>query len=107
MTNSPPILSRNPKCGQRIGQDGKCLPPSLDSYCLPVQPSDFIYMFLHFDFLKYLEYARFLSFGGAVPYRPVEDIAFAVARFFQLGGTFQNYYMVLNLYWGFMFTRFL
>ncbi|RVW97239.1 Beta-galactosidase 8 [Vitis vinifera] len=26
----------------------------------------------------------FLSFGGAVPYRPVEDIAFAVARFFQL-----------------------
>ncbi|XP_031256445.1 beta-galactosidase 8 isoform X2 [Pistacia vera] len=35
----------------------------------------------------------FLSFGGAVPYRPVEDIAFAVARFFQRGGTFQNYYM--------------
>lgn len=39
---------------------------------------------------------RFLSFGGAVPYRPVEDIAFAVARFFQRGGTFQNYYMVSN-----------
>ncbi|KAF3327137.1 beta-galactosidase 6 isoform X1 [Carex littledalei] len=35
----------------------------------------------------------FLSFGGAVPYRPVQDIAFAVARFFQRGGTFQNYYM--------------
>ncbi|GFZ13150.1 beta-galactosidase 8 [Actinidia rufa] len=35
----------------------------------------------------------FLPFGGAVPYRPVEDIAFAVARFFQRGGTFQNYYM--------------
>ncbi|KAH9700707.1 Beta-galactosidase 8 [Citrus sinensis] len=35
----------------------------------------------------------FLSFGGAVPYRPVEDLAFAVARFFQRGGTFQNYYM--------------
>ncbi|CAM8962200.1 unnamed protein product [Rhodiola kirilowii] len=35
----------------------------------------------------------FLPFGGAVPYRPVEDIAFAVARFYQLGGTFQNYYM--------------
>ncbi|KAJ7980980.1 Beta-galactosidase [Quillaja saponaria] len=35
----------------------------------------------------------FLSFGGAVPYRPVEDIAFAVARFFQRGGTLQNYYM--------------
>ncbi|OVA10161.1 D-galactoside/L-rhamnose binding SUEL lectin domain [Macleaya cordata] len=35
----------------------------------------------------------FLSFGGASPYRPVEDIAFSVARFFQRGGTFQNYYM--------------
>ncbi|OMP05297.1 hypothetical protein CCACVL1_01966 [Corchorus capsularis] len=35
----------------------------------------------------------FLEFGGAVPYRPVEDIAFAVARFYQRGGTFQNYYM--------------
>ncbi|GMP85800.1 hypothetical protein CsSME_00038835 [Camellia sinensis var. sinensis] len=28
----------------------------------------------------------FLSFGGVVPYRPVEDIAFDVARFFQRGG---------------------
>ncbi|XP_020095547.1 beta-galactosidase 6-like isoform X2 [Ananas comosus] len=35
----------------------------------------------------------FLPFGGAVPYRPVEDIAYAVARFFQRGGTFQNYYV--------------
>ncbi|KAJ9555640.1 hypothetical protein OSB04_010254 [Centaurea solstitialis] len=35
----------------------------------------------------------FLSFGGAVPFRPAEDIAFAVARFYQRGGTFQNYYM--------------
>ncbi|KAI4386046.1 hypothetical protein MLD38_004016 [Melastoma candidum] len=35
----------------------------------------------------------FLSFGGAVPYRPAEDLAFAVARFFMRGGTFQNYYM--------------
>lgn len=35
----------------------------------------------------------FLAFGGAVPQRPVEDLAFAVARFYQRGGTFQNYYM--------------
>ncbi|CAH9130257.1 unnamed protein product [Cuscuta epithymum] len=35
----------------------------------------------------------YLSFGGPLPYRPVEDIAFSVARFFQRGGTFQNYYM--------------
>ncbi|KAK4361057.1 hypothetical protein RND71_020009 [Anisodus tanguticus] len=35
----------------------------------------------------------FLAFGYPVPYRPVEDLAFAVARFFETGGTFQNYYM--------------
>ncbi|MCO5561332.1 hypothetical protein L7F22_014953 [Adiantum nelumboides] len=35
----------------------------------------------------------FLSFGGAQPHRPAEDVAFAVARFFQTGGTLQNYYM--------------
>ncbi|XP_020592351.1 beta-galactosidase 6 [Phalaenopsis equestris] len=35
----------------------------------------------------------YLQFGGRTPYRPVEDLAFAVARFFQRGGTFQNYYM--------------
>ncbi|XP_047309038.1 beta-galactosidase 8-like isoform X2 [Impatiens glandulifera] len=35
----------------------------------------------------------FSAFGYAIPYRPVEDLAFAVARFFEKGGTFQNYYM--------------
>lgn len=35
----------------------------------------------------------FLAFGNPIPYRPVEDLAFAVARFFETGGTFQNYYM--------------
>ncbi|KAK3152512.1 hypothetical protein QOZ80_2BG0159990 [Eleusine coracana subsp. coracana] len=35
----------------------------------------------------------FTSFGGAVPHRPVEDLAFAVARFIQKGGSFVNYYM--------------
>ncbi|KAL4365449.1 hypothetical protein AHAS_Ahas07G0107200 [Arachis hypogaea] len=38
--------------------------------------------------------SRFLYYGGAVPYRPVEDLAFAVARFYQLGGIFMNYYMI-------------
>ncbi|CAN1249634.1 Beta-galactosidase 8 [Linum perenne] len=32
----------------------------------------------------------FLSFGGAVPYRPVEDLAFSVARFFQLAGSINS-----------------
>jgi hypothetical protein len=50
----------------------------------------------HSHHSQYFKNDRFLSFGGAVPYRPVEDLAFAVARFYQLGGTFQNYYMVLQ-----------
>lgn len=53
-----------------------------------------LYECLFTHVLPIIANARFLSFGGAVPYRPVEDLAFAVARFFQLGGTFQNYYMV-------------
>ncbi|XP_031399214.1 beta-galactosidase 8-like [Punica granatum] len=35
----------------------------------------------------------FTSFGYPLPHRLVEDLAFAVARFFEMGGTFQNYYM--------------
>ncbi|KAH7657473.1 Beta-galactosidase protein [Dioscorea alata] len=35
----------------------------------------------------------YTGFGGAVPHRPVEDLAFAVARFIQKGGAFINYYM--------------
>ncbi|XP_020873308.1 beta-galactosidase 12 isoform X1 [Arabidopsis lyrata subsp. lyrata] len=35
----------------------------------------------------------FTEFGGAVPYRPAEDIALSVARFIQNGGSFINYYM--------------
>ncbi|GLT79076.1 hypothetical protein SLA2020_505830 [Shorea laevis] len=37
--------------------------------------------------------AWLLGFGEAVPYRPVEDMAFAVARFIQNKGSFVNYYM--------------
>ncbi|CAK9159233.1 unnamed protein product [Ilex paraguariensis] len=36
----------------------------------------------------------FKSWDGKDPHRTAEDVAFAVARFFQTGGTFQNYYMV-------------
>ncbi|KAK1272291.1 Beta-galactosidase 5 [Acorus gramineus] len=35
----------------------------------------------------------FTEFGGTVHKRPVEDLAFAVARFVQKGGSFVNYYM--------------
>ncbi|XP_010049746.2 beta-galactosidase [Eucalyptus grandis] len=35
----------------------------------------------------------YTEFGGAVPYRPAEDLAFSVARFIQNSGSFVNYYM--------------
>ncbi|AES72931.1 beta-galactosidase [Medicago truncatula] len=35
----------------------------------------------------------FKTFGGRDPHRPVEDVAFSVARFFQKGGSLNNYYM--------------
>ncbi|KAJ9537635.1 hypothetical protein OSB04_030368 [Centaurea solstitialis] len=35
----------------------------------------------------------FTEFGGAVPYRPAEDLAYSVAKFIQGGGSFINYYM--------------
>ncbi|KAF7133046.1 hypothetical protein RHSIM_Rhsim09G0058800 [Rhododendron simsii] len=35
----------------------------------------------------------YTTWGGRLPHRPAEDLAFAVARFFQRGGSFQNYYM--------------
>lgn len=47
---------------------------------------------LNFNFL------RFLSFGGQTPQRPVKDLAFATARFFQRGGILQNYYMVYYIF---------
>lgn len=40
---------------------------------------------------------RFTEFGGTVHQRPVEDLAFAVARFIQKGGSYINYYMVTYL----------
>ncbi|KAI3872344.1 hypothetical protein MKX03_019611 [Papaver bracteatum] len=35
----------------------------------------------------------FTGFGGTVPRRPAEDVAYSVAKFIQTGGSFMNYYM--------------
>ncbi|XP_039164676.1 beta-galactosidase-like [Eucalyptus grandis] len=35
----------------------------------------------------------YTEFGGAVPYRQAEDLAFSVVRFIQNSGSFINYYM--------------
>nr|GMC47596.1 beta-galactosidase-like [Ipomoea batatas] len=37
--------------------------------------------------------AWFTEFGGPVPYRPAEDLAYSVAKFIMKGGSFINYYM--------------
>lgn len=44
-------------------------------------------------FLYFLE-CRYTGFGIPVPHRPVEDLAYGVAKFIQKGGSFVNYYMV-------------
>ena len=37
---------------------------------------------------------RYADWGEPLPHRPAQDSAFAVARFYQRGGSLQNYYMV-------------
>lgn len=44
--------------------------------------------------LKFPYDLRFTEFGAPIEQRPVPDLAFAVARFVQKGGSFFNYYMV-------------
>ncbi|KAL7209490.1 hypothetical protein ACSBR1_031099 [Camellia fascicularis] len=39
---------------------------------------------------------RYTEWGGTWPHRPAEDLAFAVAQFFECGGSFQNYYMFVG-----------
>lgn len=41
---------------------------------------------------------RFTEFGGTIVQRPVQDLAFSVARFIQKGGSYVNYYMVVILH---------
>lgn len=55
-----------------------------------------VYYFWVSDLLIFLLIApvRFNTFGSAIRQRPPEDIAYAVARFFQNGGSLNNYYMV-------------
>jgi hypothetical protein len=44
----------------------------------------------------FLLLCRYTGFGIPVPHRPVEDLAYGVAKFIQKGGSFVNYYMVSN-----------
>ena len=93
--NSLQILRISPKCGLRTGVDGRLSIYWFQQFFIALMWL-FSYSRVNLPSQFRLFYPRFLSFGGASPYRPVEDLAFAVARFYQNGGTFQNYYMVLT-----------
>ena len=89
VTTSPQTRSTSRPCGPRRGLDG---------ILLLIQSNQFIpESFRSCESMSnftILPCQRFTKFGGAVPHRPVEDLAFAVARFIQKGGSFVNYYMV-------------
>ncbi|GAV83759.1 hypothetical protein CFOL_v3_27204 [Cephalotus follicularis] len=44
--------------------------------------------------MLFLLFWGFTEFGGPIHQRPVQDVAYTVARFIQRGGSFINYYMV-------------
>lgn len=79
------------KCGQKLGVAGKL--PSFYSSRLKLTLL-VGFFFLIFLYIGYTHIKRFTEFGGTVHKRPVQDLAFAVARFIQTGGSYFNYYMV-------------
>lgn len=81
----------NSKACQQIS----ALPRILNSVYPFLRSSWAEFLLIAFHFLSSF---RFKTFGGRDPHRPPEDIAFSVARFFQKGGSVQNYYMV-SLFW--------
>lgn len=89
-----PFLPTNltsPPCGPKLGVAGNHICSNLKSilhYRLRLQL--FYLIILLFFFLG----LRFNEFGGTIHQRPVQDLAFAVARFIQKGGSYINYYMV-------------
>lgn len=98
---SPPTNLTNPRYGLRLGAAGAVI----FYFCLlneeEVQFGRFI--------ICLSSKLRFTEFGGPTHERPVQDLAFAVARFIQRGGSFVNYYMVClitNQYHGFLFLFF-
>lgn len=78
-------------CGLRLGVAGKC-----DLY-LFTSEVDWLSMQIKCSLLisaNATKMIRFSEFGGTIHHRPVQDLAFAVARFIQKGGSYVNYYMV-------------
>jgi len=80
--------------GLNLGVAGKLY--SILFFC--VWLSEFFTLLIFFSLLPILD-IRFTEFGGPIYQRPVQDLAFAVARFIQKGGSYINYYMVGVLQW--------
>lgn len=76
----------NQKCGLKSGQAGE------KRQNIRADPK-FSY-FVEILYFLNVFFCRYTQYGGAVPHRPVEDLAFAIARFVQNNGSFFNYYMV-------------
>lgn len=93
---SSQILTGSQLFGLKIGMDG-CL---FDCFAIHLfkllhfsQP-ELVFRSIKNKHYKFF-YCRYAYWGGRVPHRPVKDNSFAVARFFQRGGSFHNYYMVI------------
>ena len=84
VTISLQINLTNPQCGLRHGLAGK-----FHAYHRSLK----VFVGCIFLFAFGILY-RFTDFGGPNHRRPAEDLAFAVARFIQKGGSLVNYYMV-------------
>ena len=82
----------NPKCGPRHGLAGN----KTNIYYVQINNllSTFLNFCIYYPSTFFIYTYRLLKFGGPKPYRPVEDLAFAVTRFIQNGGAYVNYYMV-------------
>lgn len=100
VTTSLQTRPTNQRCGLKPGLDGtfSCLSPLIGTnscICttyLRIIGNNSSWVSSHYTWS--VLFCRYTEFGGAVPSRPAEDLAFSVARFIQKGGSFINYYMV-------------
>ena len=84
-------------CGLRLGVVGEYfLCQSFQNVTNVMLICLFVYLIFVHSIMR-----RFTEFGGTIHQRPVQDLAFAVARFIQKGGSYINYYMVsYHVYFG-------
>jgi len=95
VTGSPRINLTSLPCGLRLGQLGNFI-------CFLFLIQEARHLLFLFNLSPYVSPlsslgCRYTGFGIPVPHRPVEDLAYGVAKFIQKGGSFVNYYMVTSM----------